>query len=357
MKSCDLLQRILKGIYRYLLFFMLVAFLVTCCMYLFVGTLAQDLGVVLTGDNLNRAAKLTFLNVIILSVIFTVIDIIRRKLTTEKITKHIALATRELVKGKFDTRISKVGRLMADSNYNEIIDCFNKMAEEIGSLETLKTDFAANVSHEMKTPLSVIHNYGTLLQAPTLGDEKRIEYAKGVTESSRRMADMITNILKLNRLENRSIYPKGEDFDLGEQLCECLLQFENVWESKEIELDTEIAENVTVKADSELLSLVWNNLFSNAFKFTEKGGTVSLKLSFDESFATVIIADTGCGMSSEVGSRIFEKFYQGDTSHATEGNGLGLALVKRVVDIMKGEITVESTVGEGTVFTVKIPRK
>lgn len=350
-------QKILRGLYHYLLFFGLTAVTVSITMSIFVGILSDELGLLLTGDNLNRAAKLTFAAVIVLSLLMTLIDLMRRKLTTEKITRRIAEATKEMVKGNFDTRISGAASLATDDSLNEIIDCFNKMAEEIGSLETLKTDFAANVSHEMKTPLSVIHNYGTLLQAPTLGDEKRIEYAKGVTESSRRMADMITNILKLNRLENRSIYPKGEDFDLGEQLCECLLQFENVWESKEIELDTEIAENVTVKADSELLSLVWNNLFSNAFKFTEKGGTVSLKLSFDESFATVIIADTGCGMSSEVGSRIFEKFYQGDTSHATEGNGLGLALVKRVVDIMKGEITVESTVGEGTVFTVKIPRK
>ena len=145
MKKRELLQSILKGIYRYLLFFILVAFLVTCCMYLFVGTLAQDLGIVLTGDNLNRAAKLTFLNVIILSVIFTVIDVVRRKLTTEKITKHIVFATRELVKGKFETRISKVGRFVTDSNYNEIIDCFNKIAMELGSIETLRTDFISNV--------------------------------------------------------------------------------------------------------------------------------------------------------------------------------------------------------------------
>lgn len=356
MKSCDLLQRIFKGIYRYLLFFMLVAFLVTCCMYLFVGTLAQDLGVVLTGDNLNRAAKLTFLNVVILSVIFTIIDVIRRKLTTEKITKHIALATRELVKGKFDTRISKVGRFMADGNYNEIIDCFNKMAQELGSLETLRTDFISNVSHEMKTPLAVMQNYGTLLQAPMLSDEKRIEYAKGVTEGSRRLADMMTNILKLNRLENQQIYPNTRKFDLGEQLCKRLLQYENIWEAKDIQLETEIEENVIVEADDELLSLVWNNLFSNAFKFTQSGGTVFIGLTADGEYANVEVADSGCGMTSEVGSHIFEKFYQGDTSRATQGNGLGLALVKRVVDILKCEISVESTVGVGSTFAVKIRR-
>ena len=170
------------------------------------------------------------------------------------------------------------------------------------------------------------------------------------------MADMMTNILKLNRLENQQIYPQVTEFDLGEQLCECLLQYENVWEKAEIEIDTDIAEDVTVRADAELLGLVWNNLFSNAFKFTESGGKVSIALTATEHYAVVKVADTGCGMSSEVGAHIFEKFYQGDTSHSVQGNGLGLALVKRVIDIMQGEISVESVVGKGSVFTVKIRR-
>ena len=230
------------------------------------------------------------------------------------------------------------------------------MAAELFGVETLRTDFVANVSHEMKTPLSVMQNYGTLLQAPDLPEEKRIEYAKAITDASRRLADMMTNILKLNRLENQQIYPNPTTFDLGEQLCESLLQYESTWERKNIELETDIAEDVFVSADAELLLLVWNNLFSNAFKFTEDGGRVTLTLSADETYATVKISDTGCGMSADVGAHIFEKFYQGDTSHATQGNGLGLALVKRVVDIMQGEIGVESAVGVGTTFTVRIRR-
>jgi len=166
----------------------------------------------------------------------------------------------------------------------------------------------------------------------------------------------MTNILKLNRLENQQIFPKMEVFDLGEQLCECLLQYESVWEKANIEIETDITEDVKVKADAELLSLVWNNLFSNAFKFTEAGGTVSVSLAATSHLAIVKVRDTGCGMTPEIGSHIFEKFYQGDTSHATQGNGLGLALVKRVVDIMQGEINVESTIGKGTTFTVKIEK-
>ena len=192
--------------------------------------------------------------------------------------------------------------------------------------------------------------------APDLPEEKRIEYAKAITDASRRLADMMTNSPKLNRLENQQIYPKSTTFDLGEQLCECLLQYESTWERKNIEIETELAENVMVSADDELLSLVWNNLFSNAFKFTEDGGKVTLALTADEEYATVKIADTGCGISADVGAHIFEKFYQGDASHATQGNGLGLALVKRVVDIMQGEIGVESAVGVGTTFTVRLGR-
>ncbi len=349
-------HRFFRGLYRFVLFFLLVALLVSCTMTLFVSILSRDLVLPLNGENLNRAAKLTFLCVVVLSLFITGLDVVRRKLTTEKITRHIAAATRELVKGNFDTRIAPVGKLAADENYNEIIDCFNKMAQELGSLETLRTDFVANVSHEMKTPLAVMQNYGTLLQAPGLSEEKRLEYAKGVTDGSRRLADMMMNILKLNRLENQQIYPQTARFDLGEQVCECLLQYESVWEQANIELDTAIGEDIFVYADRELLNLVWNNLFSNAFKFTPAGGTVSVSLTADEAYATVQVRDTGCGMTAEVGTHIFEKFYQGDTSHATQGNGLGLALVKRVVDILRGEIQVESTLGEGTVFTVRIRR-
>lgn len=356
MTKRNVAKRIVCAAYRYLLFFVMTAFLASCTMSLFVSTFSRDLGLVLTGENLNRAAKLTFLNVMLLSVLFTLFDVVRRKLTTERITNRIAAATRQLVQGDFSIRIKPAGRVGIDDNYNEIIECFNKIAQELGSLETLRTDFVANVSHEMKTPLVVMHNYGVLLQTPGLTEEKRMEYAKGVADGSRRMADMMTNILKLNSLENQQIYPRTDEFDLGEQLCECLLQYENVWEKSGIEIDTDIAESVSVKADRELLSLVWNNLFSNAFKFTPAGGRVFVEMTAYEEYAAVKVEDTGCGMTAEVGSHIFEKFYQGDSSHAVQGNGLGLALVKRVVDILQGEISVESAVGVGTAFTVVIRR-
>jgi len=270
----------------------------------------------------------------------------------ERPVKRIIDGAQKVMDGDLSTRIAPLRGV--EPGFNVIIDYFNRMVQELSGMETLRTDFIANVSHELKTPLAVIQNYGTMLQQPNLSDEDRRDYARTVTNASQRLASLITNILKLNKLENQQIYPKKEHFDLGEQLCECLLGFENAWEAKNLEIETEIEDGVNVESDPELLSLVWNNLFSNAIKFTEGGGTVGLKLHTENGHAVVEVSDTGCGISPEVGAHIFEKFYQGDTSHATQGNGLGLALVKRVVDIIGGEISVSSELGKGSTFTVRI---
>ena len=350
-------RHIIGTVSSFFVFFLLAAFVTTCCIMLFVSTLQESIGREFTQDEITLAAKITMVNVVLISIVMAVIDYIRRKLTVERPVKRITEATNKMIAGDFSVRIEPISKFGTDESFNEIIDCINKMSEELSGVETLRTDFIANVSHEMKTPLAVIQNYGTLLESPDLPEEKRIEYAKAIKDASRRLSDMMTNILKLNRLENQQIYPNPKSFDLGEQLCECLLQYEGVWEKRNIEIDTDIQEDVYVCADDELFSLVWNNLLSNAFKFTDDGGKVSLSLTADEEYATVRISDTGCGMSSEVGAHIFEKFYQGDTSRATQGNGLGLALVKRVVDITHGEIGVESSVGVGTTFTVRIRRE
>lgn len=347
---------VLSTLSSFFIFFLLAAFVTTCCIMLFISMLQGSLGREFTRDEITIAAKITMLNVVLISILMAVIDYLRRKATVERPVRRITEAASRMIAGDFSVRIEPISKFATDDSFNEIIECINKMAEELSGVETLRTDFIANVSHEMKTPLAVIQNYGTLLEAEDLPKEKRTEYAKAVKDASRRLADMMTNILKLNRLENQRIYPKPSVFDLGEQLCECLLQYEGVWEKKHIEIETELAEGVRICADSELLSLVWNNLFSNALKFTDEGGTVTVTLAQDEGYATVRVSDTGCGMSAEVGTHIFEKFYQADSSRATQGNGLGLALVKRVIDILEAEISVTSAVGVGTTFTVKIGR-
>ena len=356
MKPESKAKKVLGFVSHFVSFFLLIAFVISCCLMLFTTTLQNTIGHAFTQEEITSAAKATMANVILISLGVAFIEDLRRRFTVDRPVKKITEAASKMANGDFSVRIQPVSKITTDDSFNEIIACINKMAEELSGVETLRTDFIANVSHEMKTPLAVMQNYGTLLQTPDLPDDKRIEYAKAVADGSRRLSNMMTNILKLNRLENQQIYPNPKRYNLSEQLCECFLQYENVWESKNIEIDTDIAENVRVTADEELLSLVWNNLFSNAFKFTEDGGTVTLSLTTDGKYAVVKVSDTGCGISPEVGRHIFEKFYQGDTSHATQGNGLGLALVKRVIDITEGDIGVESVVGKGTTFTVKIRR-
>ena len=349
-------KQIARAVNNYMVFFLLVAFVVSCCMMLFVSTLANSMGLVFTRENIADAAKLTFGNVILITLLCGTIDYTRRRIMVERPVKKILAAAYKIMQGDFSVRIEPVKEFAGETGFNQIIDCFNKMTEELAGTELLRTDFIANVSHELKTPLAVMGNYATMLQRPGLSEEERTEYARAISESARRLAQLITNILKLNKLENQQIFPQTQEYDLGEQLCECLLQFEDVWEHKGLNIETDIEDDIRIRSDPELLSLVWNNLISNAMKFTPEGGTVGVTLKAEGSQVTVAVSDTGCGIKPEVGQHIFEKFYQGDTSHATQGNGLGLALVKRVVDILNGGIDVRSVSGQGSTFTVKIRR-
>ena len=348
-------RTVLKTINNYVVFFLIVAFVVTCCMMLFISTLANTMGIVFDEENITAAAKITFLNVLLLTFLFGTIDYIRRKMMVDRPVKIITDATERIMQGDFTVRLAPMhGSGM--EGFNQIGLAINKMAEELSGTETLRTDFIANVSHELKTPLAVMGNYATMLQRPGITEEERCEYAKSISEAARKLAQLITNILKLNKLENQQIFPQPKEFDLGEQLCECLLVFEDAWEAKNLEIETDIQDDVRIQSDPELLSLVWNNLISNAVKFTPDGGTIGLSLKTESDSVIVQVRDTGCGMKPETGMHIFEKFYQGDTSHATQGNGLGLALVKRVMDILNGEIGVQSVYGEGSTFTVKLKR-
>lgn len=340
----------LVSIWQFMIFFLLIGFVVTCNFLLFFNAANLDEAVV------RNAAPITFGNVLLLTLLFCVFDAVRRNQMIKKPVKRIQEGLNRVIKGDFTTRIENIYGEESENEFDQIITALNKMIEELSGVETLRTDFIANVSHELKTPLAVLQNYGTLLQNPELSEEQRMQYGRAITEQTKRLSGLIMNILKLNKLENQQIYPNVEKYDLGEQLCECMLEFESVWEEKDIEIETDIDEDVLVEADKELLSLVWNNLMSNALKFTEPGGSVSMALCKDEQYAYVEVRDTGCGMSAETGKNIFKKFYQGDTSHATKGNGLGLALVKRVIDICGGEISVSSQLGEGSTFTVRLRR-
>lgn len=267
----------------------------------------------------------------------------------------LADATTKVAQGDFSVYVPTIHTADKWDYLDAMIVDFNKMVEELGSIETLKTDFISNVSHEMKTPIAVIKNYAELLQQDGISEEQRREYSLSIENTAAGLSDLITDILRLNKMENQRITPEVTTYDLCRQLCECILQFEDAWDEKKIRLETEIEDAAIVRADAGLLELVWNNLLSNAIKFTEPGGRVTVSQTSDTQYVRVSVSDTGCGISRENMAHIFDKFYQGDTSHSKEGNGLGLALVKRVLELTDGDIQVSGQEGSGSTFTVTLP--
>lgn len=280
----------------------------------------------------------------------------RVKQTYDIPMQKLAEAARQVAEGDFSVYVSPLHTAESRDYLDVMVDDFNKMVAELGSIETLKTDFFANVSHEIKTPLSGIQNNAMLLRRRDITEKERLEYAGAIIQSVKRLSDLISNMLKLGKLEKQAIMPKAEAYDLCEQLCGCVMQFDALMENKGIEFEAELEDHVMIVADESLLELVWNNLFSNAMKFTPGGGRIILRQYRTADGIVVSVSDTGCGMDGETQKRIFDKFYQGDTSHSTEGSGLGLALVLRILNLLDGDITVKSEPGKGSVFTVKFPK-
>ena len=272
----------------------------------------------------------------------------------DKPIRTIADAAKKVSNGDFSVRIPPHRKDGKKDHIEVLIEDFNTMTEQLSTIETLKTDFITNVSHEIKTPLSVIQSYTTAIQDDSITSDERHEYGKTIAEASKKLTELVTNILKLNKLENQEITPISEPYAFDEQLRECVLNVEALWDNKNITLVGDDIDEVTINQDKTLLELVFNNLISNAIKFTDENGTITLTLKKENGFAIITISDTGCGMSKETIAHIFDRFYQGDRSHSTEGNGLGLALVKRIITLTHAEISVKSCIGEGTTFTVKL---
>lgn len=274
----------------------------------------------------------------------------------DKPMRRLSRAMRAVAQGDFTVSVKPVHRKSRYDYMDLMFEDFNRMVQELSSIETMKDDFIANVSHEIKTPLAVIRSYAGAMQRENLSEAQRREYAATIASASESLSELISNILKLNKLENQEIVPNAAPYDLTRQLCDCALAHEAQWEKKNIDFDAQLEERVMISADESMLEIVFNNLIANAIKFTEPGGRIVLRQETEGSEVKVIVADTGCGMNEETMKHIFDKFYQGDASHSKEGNGLGLALVKRVLDISGGSVAVRSAPGEGAEFTVRLKR-
>ena len=289
--------------------------------------------------------------VILMVILFSMMISVRLGSSKLKPMNDLINAMGKVSRGDFSVRVE--GEDIPGA-MGEVVQSFNGMASELGGIEMFRKDFINNFSHEFKTPIVSIRGFAKQLERDDLTDEQRREYAHIIVTESERLANMSSNILLLTKLENQQIITNKTEYRLDEQLRSCILLLEKQWSAKEIDLSLNLDE-ITYTGDEEMMNHVWVNLINNGIKFSPIGGMLELSCRKREKQIEVIVRDHGEGMSPETEKRIFEKFYQGDSAHATEGNGLGLSLVKRIVDLCGGKIEVESALGAGTAFTVLLP--
>jgi Signal transduction histidine kinase len=276
-------------------------------------------------------------------------------LMSERVLKplnELIRATAVVSTGDFGVRVNEID---GDSEIADLLRNFNHMAEELGGIEMFRSDFINDFSHEFKTPIVSIRGFAKQLQNESLSPEKRKEYTDIIVSESERLSSMATNILLLAKLENQQIVVDQRDYELDEQVRDCVILLEREWERKKLELDLRL-EPVTIRGNADMLSQLWINLIDNAIKYSRDEGSIAIAC--DASLDTVRfeIADDGIGMDEDTMKHAFDKFYQGDRSHAARGNGLGLSIVKMIVELAGGRISVRSELGRGTVFTVFLPK-
>ncbi len=257
-------------------------------------------------------------------------------------------AAKRVARGDFSVRLEEKS---IAKEIEEIAKSFNIMVKELSNTETLRSDFVSNVSHEFKTPLSAIEGYATLLQDERLSKEEQAQYVSRILENTSRLTRLTQSILSLSQLENQEIVLQQDSFMLDEQIRRVLLSYEPFWEEKELIIDLSL-EATQFYGSKSLLAQVWSNLIDNAIKFSNRGGTLSIGCREEDGKVFVRVADTGIGMSRDVQKHAFDKFYQGERSHAGKGSGLGLALVRRIVTLCGGTIALASAEGKGTEITV-----
>ena len=280
----------------------------------------------------------------------TVVAIMVSKIPLNPINKLIS-GMNNLAAGNYDTRIS-FGKFRPAK---DLEDSFNTLAEELQNTEMIRSDFVNNFSHEFKTPLVSIKGFARLLEKGNLPEEKQKRYLGIIVSESTRLADMATKVLDLTKVENQAILTDVEEFNLSEQLRESILILEKKWEAKQLCFDANF-EEYDIVGNKEMLKQVWLNLLDNAIKLSEDNGVVSVRISKTPDNTVVSVSNVGEPIADSEKQRIFQKFYQSDTSHTSSGNGIGLAIVKRITELHRGTVTVNCSGGE-TTFSVLLPNE
>ncbi len=334
---------------------LLILVIVTSIFSLTLGALVRN-GIIFQRDTMRYllfgyAAKDILLLAIAVAAVAILITVTSRS-TTNPI-RELSRAAREIAGGNYDVTVPERGRV---EEFGELERNFNLMTAELRANEYLRKDFISSVSHQLKTPLSILNGYAQLLAEGGLTEDEQREYGKYIATESNRLVGLVDDMLRLSRIDHREIQRKAEIFPLGEQLRRAVLQLEPRWREAGLEVVADIPD-LDFTGDSELLGQVWMNLLDNAVKFTPRGGRIHVELASEPDAVRVTVADTGCGMDAETLARVFEQFFQGNTEHRAEGCGLGLTLCKRITELHGGTITAESHPGEGSKFIVTLPRK
>ncbi len=264
--------------------------------------------------------------------------------------KQINDASKAVAAGDFSQRL----QIPKEKETAEICENFNEMVNKLGNNELLARDFVSNVSHQFRNPLSSIHGYVQLLESKNISEEEKSEYISIIKEKSIELTELVNDILELSRIEHQSGALIKEKFYIDEQIRKCILNSKAAQKNKNIEFDLDL-ENVEFFGNAELLKEVWNNIIDNAIKFSDNDGVIRIELRQITNKAVVKIIDNGIGMSEETLNRLYERFYRGKEAYSYDGSGLGMSMVKSVLDKHNGVINVSSQIGKGTAFTIELP--
>lgn len=322
--------------------------LITIVITAFLMYLLFSIGI-LNEKNIKSAMVLPIITLVSCILIGVIVSACSSRVVLKNVREFIE-ATEKLSRGDFSARLN----IKKPPEFQILSKNFNAMAKELAGIEVLRTDFINNFSHEFKTPIISIKGFAEILKDDDLSKEEKNEYLDIIIEESKRLSSLATNVLNLSKIETQVILNDIQRFNIGEQIRQSILLLDSKFQSKNILLDINI-EDCYVNGNKEMLNQVWVNLLDNAIKFNNKNGIVSVNMKKEEGNIFINITDTGLGITRESISKIFDKFYQGDRSHSTHGNGLGLTIVKKIIELHGGTIECDSIVSKGTKFTIVLP--